>query len=61
MSPGVVGARMTGAGFGGCTVNLVEEHAVEALRDAIRERYPPRTGLIPVVHVARAADGAGPA
>ena len=59
--PGLVGARMTGAGFGGCTVNLVEEDAVEALRDAIRERYPPRTGLIPVVHVARAVDGAGPA
>ena len=37
---GVVGARMTGAGFGGCTVNLVRPAAVEALRVAVLERLP---------------------
>ena len=34
---GVVAARMTGAGFGGCTVNLVRPDAVAALRDAVRD------------------------
>ena len=43
--PGVVAARMTGAGFGGCTVNLVRPDAVEALRTAVERDYPARTGL----------------
>ena len=45
--PGVIAARMTGAGFGGCTVNLVRPDAVEALRAAVDERYPAMTGLRP--------------
>jgi galactokinase len=58
--PGVVAARMTGGGFGGCTVNLVHEVAVEAFREAVLREYPRRTGLQPKVHVTRAVDGAGP-
>ena len=57
--PGVVGARLTGAGFGGCTVNLVRDEAVETLRAAVLERYPVATGLTPRVYATRAADGAG--
>jgi galactokinase len=57
--PGVVAARMTGAGFGGCTVNIVREEAVGALRQAVLRRYPARTGLTPTVYVTRAVDGAG--
>ncbi|HEX7950541.1 MAG TPA: galactokinase [Candidatus Limnocylindrales bacterium] len=57
--PGVVAARMTGAGFGGCTVNLVRPDAVEALTAAVGERYPTRTGLTPRVLPVKVASGAG--
>ena len=56
---GVVGARMTGAGFGGCTVNLVRPEAVDALRTAVLERYPAMTGLTPMILPVEATDGAG--
>jgi galactokinase len=58
-SPGVVGSRMTGGGFGGCTVTLVRPDAVDALRSRIEQEYPARTGLIPRVWTLRAVDGAG--
>ncbi len=56
--PGVFGARMTGAGFGGCTVNIVERDAVSALTDAINEQYPRITGLTPEIYVCSAVNGA---
>ncbi len=46
---GCFGARMTGGGFGGCTVNLVASAAVEAFSDAIRNRYKSRYGTEPVI------------
>ena len=57
--PGVVGSRMTGAGFGGCTVSLVKRGAEEALRDAVLAQYQKRTGLQPRVYIVAAVDGAG--
>lgn len=58
--PGVYGARMTGAGFGGCIVALARPDAVEPLAAAIRRDYPGRTGLEPRVWAVRPAAGAGP-
>ena len=57
--PGVIAARMTGAGFGGCTVNLVRPEAVDALRAAVDERYQAMTGLLPRVFAVDAVEGAG--
>jgi len=56
--PGVLGARMTGAGFGGCTVSLVREDAVEQLLDVLPRAYTARTGLKPELYVFEATGGA---
>jgi galactokinase len=57
--PGVIGSRMTGGGFGGCTVSLVQPDAVEALRERITRDYPARTGCTPRIWSVSAVDGAG--
>jgi galactokinase len=56
---GVFGARMTGGGFGGCTVNLVRAEAAEQFQLEIRRGYESATGIVPDVYVCSAADGAG--
>ncbi|MBI2952996.1 MAG: galactokinase [Chloroflexi bacterium] len=55
---GCLGARLTGAGFGGCTVALVQRDAVPAFLEAVHTRYPAATGKIPQAYVCHAADGA---
>lgn len=57
--PGVYGARMTGAGFGGCAVALVRESAAAELEARIRAEYPQKTGLEPEIFRFRPVDGAG--
>jgi galactokinase len=57
--PGVVGARMTGGGFGGSIVVLAERGAVARLRGSVAQAYRDRTGLEAAVHVVEPADGAG--
>jgi galactokinase len=57
--PGCYGARMTGAGFGGCAVALVENSAVEAFVAAVGPAYTERTRLTPQIYVTRAAAGSG--
>ena len=57
--PGVIGSRMTGGGFGGCTISLVEHDAVDALRAAVEREYPARTGCSPQLWTVRATAGAG--
>ncbi len=55
---GVIGARMTGAGFGGCTVNLVYQDAVETLHNRVMKEYTQRTGIEPEIYVCNVGDGA---
>jgi galactokinase len=55
--PGVMGARMTGGGFGGCTINLVADEAIEEFERQIKRNYEIKTGIAPEVYVCTAADG----
>jgi galactokinase len=56
--PGYYGGRMTGGGFGGSTINLVEATDAEAFADQISGRYQKATGIKPAVYICSAADGA---
>ncbi len=55
--PGVIGARMTGGGFGGCTVNVVEEKALENFRQQVVEEYRQQTGLDAKMYIFDAVEG----
>ena len=55
---GVVGARMTGGGFGGCTVNLVHQSAVEIFREIISREYAKWSHTSATLYVAPASEGA---
>ncbi len=57
--PGTVAARMTGAGFGGCTVNLVAREALERFREVVEREYHARIGLAARVLAVEPAAGAG--
>jgi galactokinase len=56
--PACLGVRMTGAGFGGCAVALVGSADAAAFSAAVAEDYRSITGLVPVVYVCAATDGA---
>jgi galactokinase len=55
---GVYGARMTGGGFGGCTINLVDVSAVDNLSHTIKTRYAEVAGKDSEIYVCTAVDGA---
>jgi galactokinase len=57
--PGFLGGRMTGGGFGGCTVNLVREDSAEDFAKQIAGRYRQAIGIDPQVYLCTAEDGAG--
>jgi galactokinase len=59
--PGFYGGRMTGGGFGGCTVNLVESEHAKGFAQQITERYRQKTGIAPDTFICSPADGAGAA
>jgi galactokinase len=54
---GTLGSRMTGAGFGGCTVSIVEEDAVETFIREVGKGYHEKTGLVADFYVAEIGDG----
>jgi galactokinase len=57
-SPGFLGGKLSGAGWAGCTVNLVLPDQAGDFADSLRSGYARRTGLVPDVHICHAADGA---
>jgi galactokinase len=54
---GVIGARMTGGGFGGCAISLVESAAVEAFKQSVLAKYHAQPSLKPEIYVSSAAAG----
>ena len=55
---GVLGSRMTGGGFGGCTVSIVREDAVDEFIEKVGKNYKEKTGLTPEFYVSEIGDGA---
>jgi galactokinase len=56
--PGLIGARLTGGGFGGCTINLVEQSKAAAFAALLAVRYSDKTGIVPQIHICHASGGA---
>jgi len=57
-APGFLGGKLSGAGWAGCTVNLVLADHSDAFAETVRREYARRTGTVPAIHVCHAADAA---
>lgn len=57
-APGFIGGKLSGAGWAGCTVNLVRAEASQAFSDYVRSGYTNGVGSVPEIHVCHASDGA---
>ncbi|WP_406697767.1 galactokinase [Singulisphaera sp. Ch08] len=57
-APGYLGGKLSGAGWAGCTVNLVEATKADDFAAAVRHHYTRRTAIVPDVHICHAAAGA---
>ena len=53
----ILGARMTGAGFGGCAIALVQKDAVESFKEAVGKHYEEIVGYAPSFYIAEVAGG----
>jgi len=56
---GVLGARMTGAGFGGCSVNIVRNDKIDEFIQKVGLNYTEKTGLVADFYIASVGNGAG--
>lgn len=56
--PGVIGSRMTGGGFGGCTVSLVKDEAIDEFIEKVGAEYEAKIGIKPDFYIAEIGDGA---
>ena len=56
--PGLIGARLTGGGFGGCTINVVDKDHAAGFAKVLAERYEKATGIHPQIHICHASAGA---
>ncbi len=56
--PGVIGSRMTGGGFGGCTVSLVKDEAIPEFIEKVGKVYQEKTGIKADFYIAQISDGA---
>lgn len=56
--PGIIGARLTGGGFGGCTINLVKKEQALEFAEALAANYANETGIVAQIHVCHASNGA---
>lgn len=57
VQPGIIGARMTGGGFGGCTINLVRSDAADAFKHSVSMEFQNRTNIYPDIYVLSASEG----
>jgi galactokinase len=56
--PGLIGARLTGGGFGGCTINLVEQTEAAEFAEKLGARYTEQVRITPQIHICHASGGA---
>ncbi len=56
--PGMIGARLTGGGFGGCTINLVAQNRAAEFAQALGARYAAEVGIVPQIHICHASGAA---
>ncbi|HEY5591170.1 MAG TPA: galactokinase, partial [Paludibacter sp.] len=55
---GVIGSRMSGGGFGGCTVSLVKDEAIDTFISKVGAAYEAKIGIKPEFYIAKIGDGA---
>jgi len=58
-SDDVIGSRMMGGGFGGCTINIVKKEKVKSFSEGIKKEYSKITGLEPEIYSVKITDGTG--